>query len=54
MEIFGKSDKKSYKDNLGMFFASVETNIDYVNEPYTKYEERPPDKWNDIIKAISE
>ena len=54
VEIFGKSDKKSYKENLGMFFASAETCIDYVNEPYTKYEERPPDKWNDIIKAISE
>lgn len=54
LEIFGKSDKKTFKDNLGMFFASAETCIDYVNEPYTKYEERPPDKWNDIIKAVSE
>jgi len=53
-EMFGKSDKKTFKDNLGVFFASVETCIDYVNEPYTKYEERVPDKWNDIVKAIME
>ena len=54
LEVFGKSDKKSYKDNLAMFFATAETCIDYVNEPYTKYEERTPDKWNDIMKAITE
>ena len=54
LEVFGRSDKKSYKDNLAMFFATAETCIDYVNEPYTKYEERPPDKWNDIMKAVTE
>ena len=52
LEVFGRSDKKSYKDNLALFFASAETCIDYVQEPYTKYEERPPDKWNDIFRAM--
>ena len=50
--MFAKSDKKTYKDNLAGFFATVESCIDFVQEPYTKYEERPPDKWNDIFKAI--
>lgn len=52
--MFAKSDKKSYKDNLAGFFATAETCIDYVQEPYTKYEERLPDKWNEIFKAIQE
>ncbi len=54
LEVFAKSDKKSYKDNLVGFFATAETCIDYVAEPYTKYEERPPDKWNEIFKTIQE
>ena len=54
LEVFAKSDKKSYKDNLAGFFATAETCIDYVQEPYTKYEERLPDKWNEIFKAIQE
>ena len=36
------------------FFASADTCIDYVHEPYTKYEERPPDKWNEIFKTMQE
>ena len=54
VEVFSKSDKKSYKDNLAGFFATAETCIDYVQEPYTKYEERLPDKWNEIFKTIQE
>ena len=54
IEVFAKSDKKTYKDNLSGFFATAETCIDYVHEPYTKYEERIPDKWNEIFKAIQE
>ena len=52
IEVFSKSDKKSYKDNLAGFFASAETCIDYVQEPYTKYEERLPDKWNEIFNML--
>lgn len=54
IEIFGKSDKKTFKDNLGGFFATADNCLDYVQEPYTKYEERLPDKWNEIFKAIQE
>lgn len=54
IEVFAKSDKKTYKDNLGGFFATAETCIDYIAEPYTKYEERVPDKWNEIFKAVQE
>lgn len=51
-ETFGRSDKKTYKDNLSPFFATPDTCIDYVSEPYARYEERPPEKWNELLKAI--
>lgn len=51
-EAFAKSDKKTFKDNLSPFFATAETCIDFVVEPYSKYEERAPDKWNELIKAV--
>ena len=54
-EVFARSDKKSYKDNLSGFFATPEICIDYVQEVNTtKYEERLPDKWNEIFKGIQE
>ena len=53
--MFSKSDKKSYKDNLSGFFATPEIVVDFVQEVNTtKYEERLPDKWNDIFKAIQD
>ena len=52
VEVFSKSDKKTYKDNLAHFFATADQCLDFVAEPYTKYEERLPDKWNEIFKAI--
>jgi hypothetical protein len=51
-EAFAKSDKKTIKDNLAPFFATPETCIDYVAEPYARYDERPPDKWNELLKAV--
>jgi len=27
---------------------------DYVNELYAKFEDRAPDKWNDILKNIND
>lgn len=35
-----------------MFFASGEHCQEFVAEPYAKYEERAPDKWNELIKAL--
>jgi len=54
IEVFSKSDKKTFKDNLSGFFATAENCIDFVQEPYTKYEERTPDKWNEIFHKIIE
>ena len=51
-ETFGRSDKKTFKDNLGVFFASADSCGEYVAEPYAKYEERAPDKWNELVKAL--
>ena len=52
MEAFAKSDKKTFKDNLGPFFAQPDTCSDLVSEPYAKFEERAPDKWNELIKQV--
>ena len=49
MNAYSKSDKKTYRENLSQFFASADTCIDYVHEPYVKYEERSPDQWNEFI-----
>lgn len=51
-EAFARSDKKTFKDNLGPLFATADTCIDFVAEPYVKYEERAPDKWNELIKLV--
>jgi hypothetical protein len=51
-EVFAKSDKKTFKDNLTPFFAVADTCADYVSEPYAKFEERTPDKWNELFKNV--
>lgn len=54
-EAFAKSDKKTFKDNLGPFFGQSDTCIDFINvETYPKFEDRTPDKWNEILKGIPE
>lgn len=50
-EAYARSEKKTYKENLGQFFASPDTCIDFVAEPYTRFDEHSPDKWNEIMKA---
>jgi len=40
---------------LSPFFGSNDTCIDYVNlEAFPKFEDRPADKWNDLVKGVSE
>lgn len=51
-ETFSKSDKKTMAGNMSPYFAKPENCIDYVAEPYTKFEERPADKWNELFKQI--
>jgi len=54
-ETFASSDKKTFKDNLTPFFGNTETCVDFLNlEVFPKFEERPPDKWNEVIKAVHE
>lgn len=37
---------------MGPFFASVDSCAEYVTEPYAKYEEKAPDKWNELVKLV--
>jgi len=53
-EAFARSDKKTFKDNLLPFFATTDDVKQYVRDPYPKYEDRAPDKWNDAIKFLKE
>lgn len=49
-DAFSKSDKKTFKDNLSPFFATSESCGEYISEPYPKFEEKLPDKWNEWFK----
>jgi len=40
------------KENVGCFFATADKCIDFVAEPYTKFEEKTPERWAELIKAI--
>ena len=49
---FEISDKKTFKENLMPFFAVSEEIKQFVkdyDQPFPKYEERLPDKWNEAI-----
>ena len=50
--VHGRSDKKTVKDNMSPFFGTAENIGDYVTEQYSKFEDRTPDKWNDLLKNI--
>ena len=50
--IFGRSDKKSYKENLSPFFATEANAAEFVTETYSKFEDRSPDKWNELLKNV--
>jgi len=49
-EVFARSDKKTFKENLAPFFATTDMCADFVSEPYAKFEDRVPDKWNELLK----
>ena len=51
-DAFAKSDKKTYKENLSPFFATADTCMDFCAEPYVKFDEKPADKWNDLLKNM--
>jgi len=37
---------------LAPFFATADSCGEFISEPYVKYEERTPDKWNELIKSV--
>lgn len=49
LDSIAKSDKKTLKDNLSPFFASADNLKDFIKEPYAKFDERPPEKWTEVI-----
>lgn len=54
-DAFGKSDKKTFKDNLSPFFGTPETCGEYISvENLPKYEEKGAEKWVEIFKGILE
>ena len=54
VDTFTQSDKKTYKENLSPFFGNAESIGEFFSEPYIKPEERPYDKWNNIITMLKD
>lgn len=54
IDTFSQSDKKSYKENLSPFFGNAETIGEFFAEPYVKPEERPYDKWANIMTMLKD
>lgn len=49
LEAVAKSDKKTLKDNLAPFFPTPDLAKDFLKEPYAKFDERPPEKWTELL-----
>ena len=47
--VFGRSKEENYSENLTPYFATLQTCGEYVNEVYSRFEDRSPEKWNQII-----
>ena len=54
IDTFTNSDKKALRENMIQFFASEEKVIEFLDEPYTKFDEKPFDKWNEAMILIKE
>jgi hypothetical protein len=54
-EAFGKSDKKTFKDNLSPFFGTNEMCGEFIKSSvWPKFEDKLPEKWNDIFNMIND
>jgi hypothetical protein len=42
LDSLAKSDKKTLKDNLTLFFAANDNAKEFIKEPYAKFDEKPP------------
>ena len=51
-ETLTKSDKTNIKDNMSVFFGREDNIGKYVKENFPKYEEKAPDKWNEVLKFV--
>ena len=54
VEVFTKTEKKAYKENLMPFFGTSESVGAYISETLCKFEERPADKWAEAFKYLNE
>ena len=45
LEAITKSDKKTLKDNFGPFFPAGDSLKEFLKEPYSKFDEKPSEKW---------
>ena len=52
LEALAKSDKKTLKENFSPFFASGDAIKEQVKEPYSKFDERPPEKWTECLNEL--
>jgi hypothetical protein len=49
-------EKKAWKEGIikSLAASTPDEALKYVTEPFTKFEERAPDKWNDLIHFIED
>jgi hypothetical protein len=52
LEVLGKSDKKSLKENFSPFFPSGEIIKEQVRDVAIKFDERPTDKWVELLNIL--
>ncbi len=54
IEAVAKSDKKTLKDNFSPFFPSGDVIKEQVKDPYSKFDEKAPEKWTQILNILKD
>ena len=51
-----EKEKKTWKVGINELLAFNQSDValQYVTEPFSKFEERPPDKWKDVIDILND
>jgi hypothetical protein len=52
--VYSQSDKKSFRENLSQFFASVDSMVEFINEPYPKITTKTVEEWANIITLLKD
>ena len=52
LEAIAKSDKKTLKENFSPFFPSGDVIKEQVKDPYSKFDEKPPEKWTEVLTLL--